>query len=148
MLRVALLSYFIDNVEAELLVILGFDDFLTFLLKHQRAVFSLLLVPLQALVVATTVQISMEQILYILCVVSDALLEEFDLETQILGHVNINEAGMLKIYVQPRKVHLDQDVAKLWLKVHTSHAEVVFIDFELLELEPDPHPRDRLCKTF
>lgn len=148
MFRVALLSYFVDNVEAELLVIVGFDDFLTFLLKHQRAIFSLLLVPLQALVVATTVQISMEQILYILCVVSDALLEEFDLETQILGHVNINEAGMLKIYVQPRKVHLDQDVAKLWLKVNTSHAKVVFIDFELLELFLDLHPREHLIKTF
>ena len=74
MIRVALLSYFVDNVEAELLVIGGFDDFLTFLLMHRRAVLSLPLVPLQAFVVATTVQISILLILYILCVVCDSLL--------------------------------------------------------------------------
>ena len=144
MLRVALLSYFVDNVEAELLVIVGFDDFLTLLLKQQRAVISLLLVPLQALVVATSVQISMKQSLYILCVVSDALLEEFDLETQILVRVDINELGMLKIDVHPRKVHLYQNVAELWIKFDTSHAKIIFVKFELLELDPDPHLRDRL----
>ena len=46
MLRVALLSYFVDNVEAELLVVVRLDNLLALLMLQQRTVISLLLVPL------------------------------------------------------------------------------------------------------
>ena len=55
---------------------------------------------------------------------------------------------MLKVDIQRWEIHLDQNEAKLRLKLNACYAELLFVEVKLLELEADAHFRNDICKSL